>query len=139
MSRDAEGIRLPFTSNARLKVEEANFAVTAIPPSHMILAPAISCHRGVAIKTLLTALALVALCMPEALQASPGKVVTDSHSIKIHVSTAGASFTGPSHPGCSQGVTVVAIFTNLTANACTCIMKGERGKGFMATLEVIFV
>lgn len=39
------GINLPFTSNARLKVEEADFTVTAIPPGHMTETSTISSHR----------------------------------------------------------------------------------------------
>lgn len=75
--------------------------------------------QGIAIKTPLTALALVTVCVPEALQASPGNVITDSHSVEIHVSIADAPCAGAYRAQHSKGVTVVAVFTNLAVHACT--------------------
>lgn len=87
-------------------------------------------------------MAVLALCVPQAFQTSPGDVVTYSQGVEVHVAVAVASCTRSSHPGSPQGVTIVTVFTHLTAHPCTRGKVKEVGRNEMddragAMMEVI--
>lgn len=91
-----------------------------VPPQSLTFALLASCLvEGIAEEAPLAALAVVALCVPQAFQTSPSDVVTNSQCVEVHVAVAVASHTRYSHPGLSQGVTIVTVFTHLTAHPYT--------------------
>lgn len=91
-----------------------------VPPQSLTSALLASClAQGIAEEALLAAVAVVALRVPQAFQTSSSDVITNSQRVEVHVAVAVASHTRYSRPGLSQGVTIVTIFTHLTAHPYT--------------------
>lgn len=72
----------------------------------------------IAVETLLTSFAVVALCVSETFEARPSDVVTQAQRVEVYVAIALASDAGTNRSRLSEGVTIVTIFTHLTAGSC---------------------
>lgn len=56
--------------------------------------------------------------MAQAFEAPPADVVAHSQRVWVHVAVAVALLTRTDWPGLSEGVTIVTVFTHLTAHPC---------------------
>lgn len=74
--------------------------------------------QGVAVVTPPAAFAVVALRVAQAFEAPPADVVTHSQRVWVRVAVAVALLTRTGWPGLSEGVTIVTVFTHLTAHPC---------------------
>lgn len=73
---------------------------------------------GVAVEAGPAALAVLALGVAQALEASATHVVAHAQGVEVHVAVALAPRARADLPGLSQRVAVVAVFARLTAGAC---------------------
>lgn len=85
--------------------------------------------QGVAVKPRPAAFAVVALRVAQALEAPPAGVVAHAQRVRVHVAVAVAPLARTSRPGSSEGVTIVTVFTHLTAHPYTPPPKKKREEG----------
>lgn len=106
-----------------------NQCFITVPSRLLTLALLASCLlQGIAVETPPAALAVFPLCVSHAFQTSAGGPVTYSHRVEVHVAIAVASHARSSRPILSQGVTIVTVFTHLTAHPYTRERGGYRSR-----------
>lgn len=84
--------------------------------------------QGVAVEPPLAAFAVVALRVAQAFEAAPAGVVAHAQRVRVHVAVAVASLARTGRPGSSEGVTIVTVFTHLTAHPYTPPPKEKKGR-----------